>query len=458
MGVVALTILFLVFFWICVIGAYAAVERNLYLLWADPPEEESEADRNDREQREENLALRDIQQDVFIRHFASQVGQAVSANHELLVNQGIAENRAITREDEAQGRPGDMWLCSGRPLWFAVLQLLLSLLISLPLYYGLRLPMVASIAIGLAIVTAFLGLFSFRTVEENSRLGIKRFGRQTNGYLRPGLQFVLPFGFEEDEEVPLQTLVWGLQGESLDEEATGTYHIPGVAGESNPEPGKFIVPLLGRWRMTIEVQITLRFRNKWKSAWHDALNRYRNAYELGQQIAAAANAVLFTRAREIERRVLTEWRKDPAHTTDPQEDPQASIVVFKRFQEEIPEIAGSILLSLIELGRERLGGVLIMSVAISTMTPSSELEELMQREDKIKYFRYEQMMEGKASRLRFQEIQAALEQVPDHLRETFLRLNENEVRRLFARSGEQGEPIDALIRAWLARASQRATD
>ncbi len=444
----SLVLIVLLIFWFILIASYAIAEGP-GVLTATPLEIETPRDADQRRQREEFWLRQDLRT---IRITGQQ------AQQDALVELGVAENRTAVVEDERNELRGEVWLCDGRPLWFALLyQLTPSLLLAYVSEALFELPASIDAMIGVAAATLGWIVFSiwpFRfynlafMVQENTRMGVKRFGKQRNGYLQPGLQFILP-GLEMQEDIAFQAFVWGPH---TGDEADADFHINGVAGNMNPSPGLFKVLLRGRWMFDIVLQITVRFRKARKDAWWSALNRYRSFSEIGEQIAGTISTVLFTRTREIvkhEEELLKQEGINP-------EEPRAILQQLLAVINKIPEISGVILQTLQQLGYDRLGGVLPISVAIVSATPNEELQQLLQTEDEAQVMCYREDLAGQAVKSRWKHLRAAFGD-PEVKAQDILRLDALEVQRQFAQAGGATNALEGLIRAAFASKVQEIT-
>ncbi|MDP3997017.1 MAG: hypothetical protein Q8P73_00750 [bacterium] len=359
-------------------------------------------------------------------------------DREILVNLGVAENRRADREDKPL--EGDHWLCDGRPLWLAAFQLVPMLAIAMPLaliFDAFFTPLIVFVAVTLAWIP-----FSWWSVEENTRFGVRRFGRQLNGYLRPGLVFLVPW-FEVGYVVTLQNFVWGPRG---GEDPNDAFHIGGAMGDGqgNPEPGVFNVMLLGRWSIKVVIAITARVRRARKLAWYRWLNDYSSPEDLGEQFAAVVGSITSTKAREVD-----------SEGSGDKDDPRQAFEAFLRFLNRTPEISGSSLLALQELGRERLGGVLPVSVAFANVIPGPELAGLLQRVDESSVGRLQDQMAGKGVALLLDEIDEAIRRVtggpnPELVAEAY---------RLYIQQQFAGQPsgLEAVISSLAAQWSRATT-
>lgn len=398
----------------------------------------------------------------------------------MLADLGIAENRGSVRRDADNEVMGDHWLCNGRPIGFAVLQIILGYGPALVLSLVLVSP--AAALLGFLTATLFLIVTSWVEVPERTRVGVFRFKRLLSGMLRPGLHFIiLPwfsklFGFEFERvaEVRLQRLVWGPHPGHLTEEErkmleneTGVVskvlskeekhelvqmHLPGHMGTTaNPQPGLFVVQLHGRWPLKVLVAISLFVRRSSKLAWRHYLVSYTRLEEVGELIAAAASGVLTTRAREIQRSLRGE-------------DGAEGEVVSKLLEEylnRIPEIAADIMLALQQLTRESLAGFIIEKVVFADQTPSEKLRQLLQSLDESGVERERQKREGEAAKERLQELRSFTEEilgseaaVRQAVNAGVIRLEELDVLRQFIKGRSD---VEALLKAFSFKQAFSAT-
>lgn len=289
-----------------------------------------------------------------------------------LLQLGIAENRTNVRDDEEYALLADHWLCDGRWLGTSILQFLLSLVISWPLSYIPFFNLGYLTVVALIASTMVLALTCYVIVKEKHHLGVKRFGKQCQGFLGEGLQFVffpwLGELAEEPELVPLMNMVWGSKVFGRQSE----YRLDTTFGANNPSPGKIRVILNGRWPTDVELVITLRVRRRFKTAWHAWLNDYRSMEDIVRQIVTVSSAVLTTLARKNNTKLTA-----ALHLSDEDNDIRSLL----DFVNKVPEIAGSILLSLQKMGHERLAGIIIVGVTISSITVSEEFQDMFRSLD-----------------------------------------------------------------------------
>ncbi len=389
-----------------------------------------------------------------------------------LTQLGVAENSTAANNDAENELPGDSWLCDGRPLCFAVIQLLLSypltlVAVSIPWpRWPIQTTVIVSSFFSLTVVTIWLGLKCYVNVPENTRLGLKFFGKQRRGYLAPGLQFVLfPFSdcskdessqpwlrFEKVEIVPLQNLVWGpssgdVTEEIEDQNSDDELNFGGSLGTpSNPSEGKFQVALHGRWLVDVEVMITLRVRRGHKDSWWRWLNDYASITEIGERIASTASAILTTKAREMQA------------IGDVDDDPEVAASMLLEFLNNIPEISGEILQTLQNLGHgEHLGGILPISVAFASVIPGVEFRTVLQDLDRTRVAKLQQQLRGEGTVLRLDRMREFVRSMNNNADDPagVIALERLLTQREFAQS-ESG--AGAVINAFAAQTTKKATE
>ncbi len=407
----------------------------------------------DREARELRKDLEDVRNErgVNIVKYV-RGGQAAEREREALAELGIAESRTAVRRDNNREKPGDSWLCDNRPIWLGAIQFFVTgalggFITIIAVSVGVTHPLVAATICFVVFVVAsvILGLQNFYSVQENTRLGIKRFGEQLLGFKKPGFAILVPFGIEQPEVVPLQDMVWGPNADG--DTAEETFHLPGALGvETNPSPGVFRVVLNGRWPMTIIMAITIRVRRQYKRAWWLYLNAYTTPTEISEQIAAATVAVLSTQTREVETAVLEQVGRGRQQAQTQEEETDEAVRMLLVFVNRIPEISANILSALQEVGRERLAGLLPVSVSFANIIPTDDFQQMLQRIDQAKVKRLEQRLEGAAIIERLQHIGNYLNRLPAETIEAVLTADRlHTQRQIIERSGRTS--LDVIANA-----------
>jgi len=201
-------------------------------------------------------------------------------------------------------------------------------------------------------------------------LSVQRFGRQLDGFLGPGLQFVLP-GIELLEGLTLQNLVWQPLGDQPLSEELSRRHLTGSLGKSNPSPGIIKVEMIG-WPALISVSVNLRVGGT-KDAWKANVLSFINLDELGRRIAQIVSAVVEALALEVSQ-IHRAKSKDPAKRA---EAAYRSLILLAQ---QVPEMAGTILTALV--ASNELGGMLVTSVAIVGIDLDPKFLELRQSLDR----------------------------------------------------------------------------
>lgn len=381
---------------------------------------------------------------------------------------GVAENTTNEEEDKDDEDPGDLWLCDNRAFIFMALHLSLSLSVSLGVISVVHaastiehLGFVVHLSIAVlsvAIMALWICYASYRFVFENERGAVKRFGRQLNGYLRPGLQFVVPL-IEYFEPISLKKMIWGPYPEG----ETDVQYIGGIAGTINPSPGIFKILLARRWSVLVEVAVTMHVARN-KNAWYTFLNSYSSTDELGQQIAVVISAII---TRAVGEGTGTNNPATPvtpagagtgANQTTPATpavavSPEAVMDKFNDLANAVPEICSNLLKGLLEI-RRRLP-VVIESIALTGPIADEELKQWLQVQDESGIEVLRQKRIGEASKERFLQLRDYLHELDPELDgpallAAFQQLNAQEVQRLFAEAGKGAGSLDTLLRAFLA--------
>lgn len=444
-------------FWAFVIGVYRLCLGHVDFFSVDPADLELETV----QMREGRLHAETIDINKDIATIMAPITMVVPPagtpppKQKPLIQLGIAENRVVSQRDLQFNIDDycDLWLCDGRPVIFALLQaipvLVATALLSLPvLADGVSLttfvlmPFVWA-GVSTLVVSLVIGFFAYKPVAENTVIGVYRFGKQLNGFLGPGMQFVVPW-IEEIDEIPFQTLVWGPQTGEVDD----GFHIEGIADiDTNPATGIFAPLLRGRWPITVIVQVTFHFERSRKKAWWEILNRWSDTKELGEQIASAINSVLVTRVRELE-------------ITEEFHSPTEAMQGLNALQSELPETCGPIMQSLVELRVDL--PVIFERVVISAVKAGDELQQVLQVQDEAWVTRYREEKAGEAVADRMANLFRIFKDnatgiSDEDLRDAVLRLSEQEVQRLFALAGSKDGSVEALVRAFVAGKVQDVT-
>lgn len=447
----AITLLVICFFWLLIAVAVLLMDGDLRRFSVAVTLEDARQTVLDEDNLEElkRQLVRDMKSIKLLAVPTGEAGEDVAVKPSTLINEGIAENQTAARRDDADPLPGDSWLCNRRPIWFAAFQLfpacLMSLAVVCLLHYvwwsttgksGLLPVCLVAVVVSIEVLwTLRLVWISAVKVDENFRLGVKRFGTQLSGFLAPGLQFVLPW-FERAESVSLKLAVWGPRGEDV---LSGEFRIGGTAGNGNPEPGRFETQLLGFWPLEINVELTLSLYRQGpaaKMAWWWYLNRYTTLDEIGQGLAQQVMPIVFKTAREMSDRPVVKDSDDPAIAKQ----------ALASFLNRMPEMAGKILLALIGIGREDRGGFLMRRCAITAVIPGLEFRTMMQTANKAELERYVQDVEGQATARRWKRYLELLRTIPEDQRGQFARMAELEVNReLFVRVGSGTDVLGALF-------------
>lgn len=456
-------------FWLIVIGGYwfHLGDISFFPESADP-DPESQGDRKARLAGEMALLQRDLRDIMTPKDPTARAKAKAKAKREgkkkpkfverPLTETGSAENRTNSQNDLAAPLEdnSDIWLCDGRPVWFAIMQLPFVVLVTACCSASVLAENISGAeyvvtpfawaSLSTLIVSLVIGFYAAETVQTNTVIGVYRFKNMCNGFLGEGLQFTVPF-FERSEEIPFQTLVWGPQTGEKDD----GFHIEGTAGvNTNPETGIFAPLLRGRWPITVIVQVTFHFKRDSKRAWWDILNRWSEVKELGEQIASTINAVLVTRVRELDVHKKYESSTEAMET-------------LNLLQDELPEICGPLLLALQELCIDL--PVLFERVQISGVKAGKELQELLRLKDEAWAKRFVEEKAGEAVRDRLAGIAAAFASLApggmglsgDKLANAVMRISELEVQRVFAPAGGESGSFETLVRAFAARTVKDVT-
>jgi hypothetical protein len=316
-----------------------------------------------------------------------------------LLENGVALNHTLTQEDTDNELPGDHWLSANRWLWFAIYQIIVGYPISCIFLLGFTPTTSATVGFLFSVVLgAYYGVL---TIPEKMRAGINRWDKFTN-FLGSGLQFRVPI-LETAEAIPLQNMVWG-PGAHSDKNSShmGEYHLEGATGSaSNPSPGVINVALHGTYMTGLTVKITLRVKRSRQDAWYRWMFEFANPTEIGEVIADITQAIITTKAREIQEEELN-------HNLDVS---KGNIKVemdkrLKRFLDEVPEITGKVLLALYEVSLGRLAGIMPISVAITEVTPPVEFTNLLLMLDTARVEREVEEQAGMGRRDRWDALQA----------------------------------------------------
>lgn len=441
-------LLIIIFFW-----------GIIWLVWSDsfhaeaPVDEPPEA-REAREAREERELINDLAQDVNVINFQVEnvdqlLGTITKKDRRLLTDLGIAENRTAVREDEEAGKntPTDSWLSDNRPFWLACLQFTIGIIPALIL--GLLMPVPLAVLVSFIGATVFIGLTSWTIVEENTVVGVKRLGRQCNGYLPAGPNFLLlpALNVEVPEIVPLYDIVWGpklgtAEDKDKEKEVEDRFHLNGALGsDENPKPGEFHVILYGTWAIKVIVLITLRVRRSRKKYWWHWLNSYASEQEIAEQIAGLSLAILTTLAREVKRDLDKYYKKPPKNKEEEFRRSAAYVLVMLN---RVPEISSSILFGMQELGRKRLGGIIAVSTAITSVVPEEKFMDLQQQADTALMSRLKQQIDADGTLARLNTVKKGLEGLTPEDKKLLLQLEQMDTQRAFAQ-GKSG--IDTIVQA-----------
>ncbi len=416
---------YVVLFWVIVCGGYVVNHRSFSILLRKitPRGEDKEA-RDTREADEKKKIKIDVEDKIKIFRLRTRDKRETTEPKQLL-DLGVALNHTLDREDAYNEARGEHWLSARRPLWFGIIQYFLAamfipvfaallkvakLLIefstdifdtpTIPMWVIEEIPYEAAF-LSFVTATVILGLNCYRIVPERWRMGVTRFGVYIN-ILDSGLNFLLPFIESGSERpFPLTNFIWG-PGEEAEGEVeenapteaqTDIMHLPGArGGKSNPTPGVIVVTMARRYDLTLRIKVMLRVRRSSPEDWYRFLFDFSSTDEIGEQIADVVETVASTMIREVE--AEEEDVKKP--------EPDKIAHLLREFMDQIPEIAGSILLSLYEVSRERLGGMLPVSVSVLNPDPDETYQEQLRKLDSAQIKRQTDDLAGQGTAKRWQ--------------------------------------------------------
>ena len=400
---------YIAIFWIVVCGSYWVYEgfdTSIFFTSYIPPRTPQEAAaqrtlRQQQEAQEEKIIKKDLTRNVKISTLLAKSESTKST--EQLLQLGIALNQTLSQQDADNEAQGDHWLSYYRWAWFMLYQLVVGGAIILVTCLFLPDPN-SNAALGL-VVSIFTGVYyGSLMVKEKHRVRIGRFGGHVS-FLRSGFQMRVPL-IEENEGFTLANMVWGPgrvkkgdeEGKEYDEEELDEFHLGGSTGDlSNPQPGIIKIALHATYDLYVIVKIVLRVRRASMADWYRYTYEFANQVEIGETIADITRAVLTTRAREIFKNV----------SNDKVLDSQTAKAIAERlmsFIDSVPEITGQILLALYEVSRERLGGILPVSVAITSVEPSESFKDLLLRLDTAQVDREVSVIDGLGTAERWEQI------------------------------------------------------
>jgi len=367
LGIVGVVTVITALFWAVI---FAIWYERFYTV---PIEEKSPADEERDQAWKMRCVLHDLKNNVIkltaFDKLVKALLKAGKADTKALADLGLAENKTVAAYDRRNVFEGDSWLCDNRPVWFAAIQIVLASLLALfiSLFSG---EVLWTSLVAWIVTTGGIALLSYEVVEERTRLSVQRFGRQLDGFLGPGLQFVLP-GIELLEGLTLQNLVWQPLGDQPLSEELSRRHLTGSLGKSNPSPGIIKVEMIG-WPALISVSVNLRVGGT-KDAWKANVLSFINLDELGRRIAQIVSAVVEALALEVSQ-IHRAKSKDPAKRA---EAAYRSLILLAQ---QVPEMAGTILTALV--ASNELGGMLVTSVAIVGIDLDPKFLELRQSLDR----------------------------------------------------------------------------
>lgn len=461
-------------FWVFVIACYwrRFLSRNHNPFHADPTLDEAHR-AHTQAQLDQELTL--LRTDIVAQ---AQPGQRNGRRIASSLDEGIVVNATAMAVDEDPDHilPGDCWLCDGRPVLMALIQIIFSV----PIAYGAAY-LIAPEMTGQSLSdgsyadslrywlwrlslsawsfwTVLLLLFGYRTVQQNFRLGVKRFGQQLDGFLGPGLQLVIPL-IEQSQSVSLQLAEWGPH--SGEGDLSGEFHLGGTAGEGNPRPGVFEISFLGAWPLEIAFGVILSVAKSDKAALDWYLNQYSAVDQVGETIARYMLGIVTTWAREEPWRLLGErLGRDrglarPLRRQEILDDPYAVIEVYQALLNELPEVVGNILERLHGIGRRDLGGFLIRRIAQSTVRPGAAYQEVLQSAQRAEMQRYIATRLGQASADRWREFLTFVEGVSESHQALLVTMARQELDRvLYQNVGPEGSNMFNAFLADLMSAEQ----
>lgn len=281
---------------------------------------------------------------------------------------GIALNQKLTQEDSDNEKAGDHWLCNYRCVWFAIYQIIVATpLASIAAICAI--PPLPSATFGFVVSVLCGAWFGYIIVSEKTRAGITRFGEYA-GFLDSGLQFRVPIFEQVSRIIVLQNMDYGpgTENKKNAESDVDEVDINGMlGGPSNPASGIFEIILHGAYKARISVRVGIRVRRADRNSWYWWMFEFTNPGEIGETIASTIQSILSTKAREV-----TPEEDDPAGSVEDKVRRK-----FRGFVDAVPEITGAIIAALYELTRERLGGLLPISVAITSIELPPEFTQLL---------------------------------------------------------------------------------
>lgn len=452
---------YIALFWILVFALcliYSGFDFSIFFTSYIPPRtpQGAAAERNARqlqESEEEKIIQEDLQNNVAISKLLKkgEVLPNVSETEQLL-ELGIALNQRLSQQDADNEVPGDHWLSYYRWAWFMLYQLIVGgmvIVVVSPFFPDPRL----NARIGL-VVSIVLGLYyGALLIREKHRGRITRFGAHVS-FLHSGFQMRVPL-IERSRGISLANMVWGPGGthgedeEDDEEEALDEFHLEGSTGDpSNPQPGVNTVTLHATYDLGTTTKIVLRVRRASHADWYRFSYEFANPTEIGETISDITRAVLTTRAREISKKSEV---PGPGAT-----DVQIKELIEKRlttFIDSVPEITGQILLALYEVSRERLGGILPISVAITAVQPSESFKNLLLRLDTAQVDREASAIDGLGTAERWKNIADGTSVLAKKYGEEFvLNLLRSDMGLEVA---QQQNPADQLWKAYIAPIVQK---
>lgn len=394
--------------------------------------------RRERSDEEEELIVQDLRGKVKIPTLRKKPKKKKDVEDERdLLELGVALNQELSQRDFDREAMGDHWLSYYRWLWLGFEQFLLGGVLLIPLSL---IPdndfVIATIALILA--TAIVIYFGALNGEEKTRIAVRRFGKHVS-FLDPGFQMIVPI-IETYKVISLANMVWAANKASeKGDKATQEFHLTGATGdEFNPEPGVINV-FLRAYGMKITLAIVVRVRRESPADWYRFAYEFANLHEVGQTIASIAQAVVTNMVREV--------MGDDEITKQSGDIKSAMEARLMGFINDVPEITGGILLALYELARERLGGMLIVSVAITSVQPSNDFTQQLIKLDTAQVDREASRIDGQGTGERWREMMGIVAKLcEDHDPSLVLQTIDRDVRLEVARRENGADQVfNALL-------------